>query len=174
MKQVLTPQTAGAAKRSSGVDPLTHPQQPFILGICEALGADAPLRRVLFLLVLWEAGERGISSGELERKVDARIGAAQSTTSRTVRLLARAGLVESYLCPLDRRSCLIRLTGVARVMLRSLANQAAAGGKQRTRSTRSPSDTPVADKVVAKEGTSFRIKQSASDRPVLQRSKRVA
>ncbi|WP_425507661.1 helix-turn-helix domain-containing protein [Stenotrophomonas aracearum] len=100
-----------------------HPQQPFLLGICEALGPDAPLRRVVFLMVLWQVEEHGISAGELERRVDAAIGTAQSTTSRTIRVLVRAGLVECYLCSRDRRIRLIRLTGVARVLLRSLAER---------------------------------------------------
>jgi len=116
------PSPKGKATRASSSPDSMHPQQPFLLGICEALGPDAPLRRVVFLMVLWQIDGHGISSGELERRVDEAVGTAQSTTSRTVRVLVGAGLVERYLCPRDRRSRLIRLTGVARLLLRSLAD----------------------------------------------------
>lgn len=105
-------------------DPLTHPYKPLMLGLCEALGPDASLRRVIFLMELWQAGRQGMTATELEQKVESVIGVAQSTTSRTVRLLTESGLVESFLCPGGRRSRLIRLTGIGRVILRGLGHTA--------------------------------------------------
>lgn len=121
MKGPADLKSASAGTFPKGADADAYSLEPFILGLCEALGPDAPLRRVVFLTVLWQAEQYGITSQELERRVKVMVGAAQSTTSRTVRLLSQAGLVESFICPRDRRSCLIRLTGVGRVVLRNLA-----------------------------------------------------
>jgi DNA-binding MarR family transcriptional regulator len=163
-----------AVKRASLPSSVTHPQKSFILGVCEALGPDTPLRRVLFLLVLWEAGEHGISAGELERRVDAKIGAAQSTTSRTVRLLTNAGLVESYLYPPDHRSCMIRLTGVARVMLRSLSHQTPPSADRRKGTMWAASESPVAQKAASKDSLDAQSKRLLSASAAPRRSKKMA
>jgi DNA-binding MarR family transcriptional regulator len=96
----------------------------FCLGLSDALGPDSSLRRVMFLLVLWEAGIDGITATELEKRMEGLVGAAQSTTSRSVRVLTESGLVESYLDSCDPRVRLVRLTGVARALLKSLADTA--------------------------------------------------
>lgn len=72
-------------------------------------------------MVLWQADHQGMTATTLDSKVESLIGVAQSTTSRTVRILTTAGLVESTLCLQDRRTRLIRLTRVGRALLRSLA-----------------------------------------------------
>lgn len=115
--RLLEPQRFEHAVPSAAV---AYPHRAFIEGMCEALGPDASLRKALFVAVLWDAGERGITQKNLQKAVTTTVRTTQSTSSRTVRALMSAGLVEVFLCS-AARDCLLRLTGVGRALLRSLS-----------------------------------------------------
>lgn len=99
---------------------LVHTARGTILSLSEALGPDASLRHVLMLLLIWEAGEAGMTIGELEVRMEKALGShAQSTTSRFARIARELGLVEHFLKLGDGRARLLRLTRVGRAVLRA-------------------------------------------------------
>lgn len=99
---------------------LQYPLRAFLHGLCDALGPDSSLRKAMFLAVLWETGDEGITPNNLESCLPPSVRPTQSTISRMIRALSKVGIVESFLCE-DGQTRLVRLTRLGRALLGSLS-----------------------------------------------------
>lgn len=106
---------------------LRYPLRAFLLGLCDALGPDSSLRKAMFLAVLWETGDEGITPNNLERSLPPSVRPTQSTTSRMIRALTSVGIVESFLHT-DGDTRLVRLTRVGRTLLSSISENSGRPG----------------------------------------------
>lgn len=88
--------------------------------LSDLMGPDTTLRQVYFLMALWRVDAVGLSAGSIEQQMSRAVPVAQSTISRSLRILRELGLVEVFLAPEDGRFRLTRLSPMGRTFLAGL------------------------------------------------------
>lgn len=88
--------------------------------LSDLMGPDTTLRQIYFLLALWRVDAEGLSAGSIEEQMSRAVPVAQSTISRSLRILRELGLVEVFLAPHDGRIRMTRLSPLGRSFMAGL------------------------------------------------------
>lgn len=88
--------------------------------LSDLMGPDTTLRQIYFLMALWRVDAAGLSARSIEKQMSRAVPVAQSTISRSLRILRELGLVEVFLAPHDGRIRLTRLSPLGRSFMASL------------------------------------------------------